>query len=310
MTGSVVTVGSFDGMHLGHRAVVAEALERARAGGRQAVLVTFEPHPASVLDPRQAPPRLTLGPERREILAELGLDCAVILRFDRALAAMSAEEFVREVLRARYGMRELVLGQDHGFGHGREGDRNSLPALGARLGFGVTVVPPVPDASGQPISSSRIRSALAAGDLRRAAEWLGRPYRISAEVVPGAGRGRSIGVPTVNLAGPLAAKALPPDGVWAARVEWGGGTAGAMLNQGPRPTVGDATRSLEAHLFGFDEDLYGRMVRIEWVERLRDTQKFPSLDALRAQLERDREQALAILARGPWTSTARPTGAR
>jgi riboflavin kinase/FMN adenylyltransferase len=217
---------------------------------------------------------------------------------------------VQEILLARYGMRELVLGQDHGFGHDREGDRNSLPALGARLGFGVTVVPPVPDAAGHPISSSRIRSALGAGDLGRAADWLGRPYRITAEVVPGAGRGKSIGVPTINLAGPLAGKALPPDGVWAAKVEWGGGTAGAMLNQGPRPTVGDATRSLEAHLFGLDEDLYGRMVRIEWVERLRDTQKFASLDALRAQLERDREQALAILARGPSTSTARPTGAR
>ncbi|HSE50753.1 MAG TPA: hypothetical protein VLB00_01095, partial [Gemmatimonadales bacterium] len=114
MTGSVVTVGSFDGMHLGHRAVVAELLGRARAGGRQAVLVTFEPHPASVLDPGHASPRLSLGPERKEILAELGLDCAVILRFDRGLAAMSAEEFVREVLVARYEMRELVLGQDHG----------------------------------------------------------------------------------------------------------------------------------------------------------------------------------------------------
>jgi riboflavin kinase/FMN adenylyltransferase len=310
MTGSAVTVGSFDGMHLGHRAVVAELLRRARHGGRQVVLVTFEPHPGAVLDPGNAPPRLTLGPERKEILAELGLDRAVILRFDRGLAAMSAEAFVQEFLLARHGMRELVLGQDHGFGHGREGDRKSLPALGTRLGFGVTVVPPVPDAQGNPISSSRIRDALAAGDLSRAAEWLGRPYRISAEVVPGAGRGKSIGVPTINLAGPLAGKALPPDGVWAARVEWGGGTAGAMLNQGHRPTVGDPTRSLEAHLFGLNENLYGRMVRVEWVERLRDIQKFPSLDALRAQLERDREQALAILARGPWTSTARPTGAR
>jgi riboflavin kinase/FMN adenylyltransferase len=310
MSGSVVTVGSFDGMHLGHRAVVDQLLERARGGGRQAVLVTFEPHPASVLDPENAPPRLTLGPEREELLAELGLDRAVILRFDGELAAMSAEQFVREILLARYEMRELVLGQDHGFGRGREGDRNSLPGLGARLGFGVTVVPPVPDAGGTPISSSRIRTALGAGDLGRAAEWLGRPYRISAEVVPGAGRGKGIGVPTINFAGPLAGKALPPDGVWAARVEWGGGTAGAMLNQGPRPTVGDSTRTLEAHLFGLDKALYGRMVRIEWVERLRDTQKFASLDALRAQLEQDREQALAILARSPWTSTARPTGAR
>ena len=128
-------------------------------------------------------------------------------------------------------------------------------------------------------------------------EWLGRPYRVTARVVPGAGRGKTIGVPTINLEGPFAGKALPPDGVWAARVEWGRGTAGAMLNQGPRPTVGDASRSLEAHLFGVNENLYGRMVRIEWVERMRDTQRFASLDALRAQLGQDREQALAILAR-------------
>lgn len=308
--GSAVTVGSFDGMHLGHRAVVEELLRRARAGGRAAVLVTFEPHPGWVLEGDGAPPRLTVGPERLELLAELGVDYAMILRFDRRLAAMSAEAFVHQVLRVRCDMKELVLGQDHGFGRGRGGDRLSLPVLGTRLGFGVTVVPPFSDGEGEAISSTRIRSALAAGDLARVEGWLGRPYRFTARVVPGAGRGRTIGVPTINLEGPLEGKALPPDGVWAARVEWGGGTAGAMLNQGPRPTVGDASRSLEAHLFGVDESLYGRMVRIEWVKRLRDIQKFPSLDALRAQLGQDREQAMAILAHGPWTSTARPTGTR
>ena len=307
--GSAVTVGSFDGLHLGHRAVVEELLRRARAGGRAAVLVTFEPHPGWVLDGEGAPPRLTVGPERLELLAELGVDYAMMLRFDRGLAALSAEEFVR-ILRARCDMQELVLGQDHGFGHGRAGDRLSLPTLGARLGFGVTVVPPLADSEGEAISSTRIRSALAAGDLARVEGWLGRPYRITAKVVPGAGRGKTIGVPTINLEGTLEGKALPPDGVWAARVEWGGGTAGAMLNQGPRPTVGDASRSLEAHLFGVDENLYGRIVRIEWVKRLRDIQKFPSLDALRAQLGQDREQALAIVAQDPWTSTARPTGTR
>lgn len=308
--GSAVTVGSFDGMHRGHRAVLDELIRRARNAGRAAVLVTFEPHPGWVLGREGMPPRLTVGPERTELLAELGVDYALILRFDRGLAAMSAEEFVREVLLTRCDMRELVLGQDHGFGHGRRGDRTSLPALGVQLGFGVTVVPPVPDRDGAAISSTRIRSALAAGDLAQVEEWLGRPYRISARVGRGAGRGKTIGVPTINLEGALAGKALPPDGVWAARVEWGGGTAGAMLNQGPRPTVGDATRSLEAHLFGVDQDLYGRMVRIEWVRRLRDIQKFPSLEALRAQLGQDREQALAILAQGPWTSTARPIGTR
>jgi len=131
-----------------------------------------------------------------------------------------------------------------------------------------------------------------------------------AAVVPGAGRGKSIGIPTLNLAGPPEDKALPPDGVYAARVEWGGGTAGAMLNQGPRPTVGDARRSIEAHLFGVTEELYGRRVRVEWVTRLRDIRRFASLDALRAQLDQDREGALHALSRPPETSTARPIGAR
>jgi riboflavin kinase/FMN adenylyltransferase len=139
---------------------------------------------------------------------------------------------------------------------------------------------------------------------------MGRPYRFAAPVVRGAGRARPLGFPTINLEGPPPAKALPPDGVWAARVEWGGGTAGAMLNQGPRPTVGDFHRSLEAHLFGFDEELYGRTVRIEWVERLRDIRRFPSLDALRAQLALDREAALAVLERVPLTSTVRRSPAR
>ncbi|HEU5220250.1 MAG TPA: bifunctional riboflavin kinase/FAD synthetase [Gemmatimonadales bacterium] len=295
--GSVVTVGSFDGVHLGHQAIIARVAERAAAIGGVGVLVTFEPHPGSVLARGSAPARLTTAVERTELAAELGLDRMVVLRFDAAMAALSAERFVTEVLLARCGMKELVLGADHGFGHGRGADRQNLPALGQRFGFAVSVVEPVPDARAEPISSTRIRAALAAGELGRVSEWLGRPYRISARVVQGAGRGRAIGMPTINLEGPQAEKALPPDGVYAALVEWGGGTAGAMLNQGPRPTVGDARRTLEAHLFGVSQDLYGRMVRLEWVERLRDVQRFPSLDALRAQLAQDRDAALRILAR-------------
>jgi riboflavin kinase/FMN adenylyltransferase len=203
-----------------------------------------------------------------------------------------------------------VLGADHGFGKDRRGDSRTLPALGERLGFGVSVVAPVTDATSEAIKSTRIRAAIAEGDLARAAGWLGRPYRLTATVIRGAGRGRTIGVPTINLDGPPPGKALPPDGVYAARVEWGGGTAGAMLNQGPRPTVGDARRSLEAHLFGVEEELEGRTVRLEWAERLRDIRRFPSLEALKEQLAQDREHALAILAGRPETSTARPTGAR
>lgn len=303
-------MGSFDGVHLGHQALLREVGERAARLGAASIVVTFEPHPASVLSPQGAPPRLTSREEQAEFLAELGLDYVLVLRFDRRLAGMSAESFIREILLAECGMRELVLGENHGFGRDRRGDSATLPALGEQLDFGVTVLGPVPDANGEEISSTRIRNALLAGELEAVAEWMGRPYRASGRVMRGAGRGRTIGVPTINLEGPPTDKALPPDGVYAARVEWGGGTAGAMLNQGPRPTVGEMQRSLEAHLFGVDEDLYGRTVRVEWVKRLRDVRRFESLDALRAQLALDRIQALAILAGLPETSTARPTGVR
>jgi riboflavin kinase/FMN adenylyltransferase len=304
--GSVLTVGSFDGVHLGHQALLREVQARASQLGAAAVVVSFEPHPAAVLAPQRAPARLTLEIERREILAELGPDYLLLLRFDAQMAALSAQQFVQEILLGRCGMRELVIGVNHRFGRGGDGDSLTLPVLGRQLGFRVSVIAPVADGNGEVISSTRIRAALAAGDLRQAARWLGRPYRVTGRVVPGAGRGKTIGMPTINLEGPPPEKAYPPDGVYAARVEWGGGVAGAMLNQGPRPTVGDLNRSIEAHLFGLTQSLYGRMVRIEWVERLRDIQRFPSLDALRAQLSLDRERALEVLSRIPETSTARP----
>jgi riboflavin kinase/FMN adenylyltransferase len=256
--------------------------------------VTFEPHPLAVLKPADAPPRLTTRDERLEALAECPLEYAAILRFDRELALLEPTEFVERILVERYGVRELVIGHDHGFGRGRRGDVTTLPALGARLGFRVDVVDPVLDADGLPVSSSRIRAALAAADFDRAAGWLGRPYRISGVVQRGAERGRTIGVPTINLA-PPPDKLLPPDGVYAVRVEWPGGRSGGMMNQGPRPTVGDPTRWLEAHLFGFSGDLYGRAVRIEWVRRLRDIRRFGSLEELKVQLEQDRAAARAAL---------------
>lgn len=293
--GSVVTVGSFDGVHTGHQAVLREIAARARASGRVSVLVTFEPHPMEVVNPPAAPPLLTSPMERREILAQTELDYAVILRFDDRLRAMEPEQFVRTVLFERFAMRELVIGEDHGFGRGRQGDVPMLRRLGEELGFAVDVVPPVRDAVAGIISSSRIRTAVAHGNLELAARLLGRPVAISGVVMSGAQRGRSIGVPTINLPVPPR-KVLPPDGVYAVRVEWPGGRTGGMMNQGPRPTVGDMTRTLEAHLFDFEGDLYGQWVKLEWVARLRDVQRFESLDALRRQLAKDREAALAALA--------------
>jgi riboflavin kinase / FMN adenylyltransferase len=292
--GSTVTVGSFDGVHLGHQAVLQEIDRRARAAGRASVLVTFDPHPLEVVNPGAAPPLLTTGPERLEILAQSPLDYVLILRFDRQLAELPPERFVRDVLLERCGVRELVIGHDHGFGRGRSGDVDTLRRLGAREGFDVDVVDPV-DFGGQHVSSSRIRRAVAGGDLRSARAMLGRPYGVVGRVGQGERRGRLLGVPTINLTDLSPRKLLPPDGVYAVAVEWRGGRLGGMMNQGPRPTFHDGRRVLEAHLFDFEGDLYNEWVRVEWVERLRDIERFPSVEQLRQQLERDRTSAVAAL---------------
>lgn len=292
--GSVVTVGSFDGLHAGHLAILAEVGRRARKAGRKAVLVTFEPHPAEVLRPDQAPARLTLPVERAEVLAQADLDYLLVLHFDPALASRTAEAFVRDVVVGRCQCRDLVVGEDHGFGRGREGGVDLLHRLGAALGFTVDVIPPV-DVDGERVSSTRVRALVAAGRLAEAARCLGRPYTVSGVVDRGAGRGRGLGFPTANLAVPPR-KQLPPDGVYAVRVEWPGGVADGMLNQGHRPTFDDGRRLLEAHLFGFEGSLYDRTVRITWVARLREVRRFASREALQAQLERDRAAAVAALA--------------
>jgi riboflavin kinase/FMN adenylyltransferase len=289
-------VGSFDGVHLGHQTVLREIDRRAREARRASVLVTFDPHPLEVVNPDAAPPLLTTGAERLEILAQSPLDYVVILRFDRHLAGLTPEGFVREILVERLGVRELVIGHDHGFGRGRSGDVETLRVLGSRLGFVVDVVNPV-DFGGQPVSSSRIRRAVTGGDLASAAAMLGRPYSVVGRVERGEQLGRQLGVPTINLSQVSPRKLLPPDGIYAVRVEWREGRTGGMMHQGPRPTLQDGRRALEAHLFDFEGDLYGEWVRIEWVERLRDIERFESLEHLKKQMQHDRTRALAVLSR-------------
>ena len=299
MIGSVVTVGTFDGLHLGHQRVLEEVVGRARAGGLASVLVLCDPHPLEVVNPPAAPKLLTLPDEKRELLAPggvvKGLDRVVVLPFTREVAQQSPEEFIRN-LRAEHALGQLVLGYDHAFGKGRAGDEALVRRLGAAEGFGVAVVDAVRE-NGQPISSTLIRTAVAHGDLAAAERWLGRPYGLRGRVVPGAGRGRTIGVPTINLAPPDGRKLLPPDGVYGVWVWWRGTRYGGMMNQGPRPTFAEQGRTLEVHLFDFAADLYGETVRVEWVQRLRDVQAFPSREALVAQLERDRQAARASLNR-------------
>ena len=288
-TGTVVTVGSFDGVHRGHQVVLADVARRARGRGLASLLVTFEPHPLEVVNPAAAPRLLTTLEEKRELLAQLDLDRLAVLPFTRELARLEAVAFISEILLARFGMRELVLGYDHGFGRGRAGDVDLARQLGRERGFAVDVIDAVTD-DGQPISSTLIRTALAHGNLAAAERWLGRPHTVRAVVERGEGHGRGHGVPTLNLA-PPPRKVLPPDGVYAVWVWWRGERHGGMMNQGPRPTFGRVERALEIHLFDFAGDLYGESVQVQWVRRLRDVQAFSSRDALVAQLARDRQAA-------------------
>lgn len=285
MSNAAVTIGSFDGVHRGHQAVLAELSRVARERGLESLVVTFEPHPLEVVNPAAAPRLLTLPEEKLEEL-RAAVQRVEVLPFTAELARLGPEEFTREVLLRRFGVRQLVVGYDHGFGRERSGDVALLRRLGADAGFGVAEVDAVRD-GGQPISSTLIRTAVAHGDLASAARWLGRPYSLRGVVQRGEGRGRTIGIPTINLAPPDPRKLLPPDGVYAARVVWRGSRYDAMMNQGPRPTFGVAERGLEAHLFDFSGELYGETVTVEWVRRLRDVQRFPSREALVAQLGRD-----------------------
>ncbi len=283
--GTVITVGSFDGVHLGHQRVLEVIAERAREAGRRSVLVTFEPHPLEIVNLQAAPPRLTVGSERHEILAQSELDAVAFLEFDRTLSKRSPEEFVK-LLVDRFFVKELVIGYDHGFGKGRAGDVDLLRVLGKQMGFDVDVVAEV-DYDSRPVSSTRVRRAVAGGDLETARELLGRHYSMVALVIPGAGRGRHLGYRTINLRVDSQQKLLPPNGVYAVLVEWATGASAGMMHQGPRPTFGESERSLEIHLLDADEDLYGHEVKVSWVERLRDVKSFGSTDELTTQLEKD-----------------------
>lgn len=301
VAGTVVTVGTFDGVHRGHQDVLASMVERGRALDLPTVLVTFDPHPLEVVNPSAAPPLLTVGDEKLEVLAESGVDYLAVMPFTRELAALDAAAFVDQVLVGRFRVRHLMMGHDHAFGRNRAGNPDVLRALGVSRGFAVEVVAPVTAGSGRPISSTFLRRAVAGGDLASAAEGLGRPYSVGGRVVAGAGRGRGLGYPTLNVPVPSPRKLLPPHGVYAVRVQTPLGAFDGMLNLGGRPTFGDAQLLLEVHLFGASGDFYDRRVRIDFVARLRDTRRFDSVEALRRQLDDDAVAARAALARAPST---------
>jgi riboflavin kinase/FMN adenylyltransferase len=293
--GTVVTVGTFDGVHLGHLDVIRRLVARARVLGLPSLLVSFDPHPLEIVNPAAAPLLLTTSEEKLEVLAETGVEYFALVPFTHTLASYGAEQFVDQVLRSRFRMSELLIGYDHGFGHRRTGNVQVLRQLGRERGFNVDVVEPVSLRDGQHVSSTSIRRAIAGGDLDRAREGIGRHYSISGTVVAGNSRGRRIGFATINLSAPPARKLLPPEGVYAVMVQTPRGRFGGMMNLGPKPTFGDMERSIEAHLFDADGDFYEMRVRIDFVAFLRETRRFPSAAELIQQLEKDRQSALLAL---------------
>ena len=292
---TVLTVGAFDGVHCGHQDVLDRLTGRASESGRASLLVTFDPHPREVLDPERAPALLTTREEKLALLESTGLDYVAIVPFTAELARLSATEFVDDVLIRRFRMVELLVGHDHAFGRGREGDLSLLRSLGESRGFRVDPVPPVLTDSGEAVSSSLVRRAIANHDLERARSLLGRWYSLRGAVVAGASRGRLLGFPTINVEADSPRKLLPPDGVYAVQVVGPRGRFDGMMNLGGRPTFGEERRALEVHMFDVDGDFYGDRIDIAFVARLRDTVRFPDPDALVAQLHRDADAARRAL---------------
>jgi riboflavin kinase/FMN adenylyltransferase len=256
--------------------------------------VTFHPHPLKIVRPDEAPFLLTTPTEKKEILAETGLDYAVFLSFNHVLAAYSPRRFVEEILLHRLGVEELVIGYDHGFGRGRSGDAETLKNIGAALGVEVDVVSPIL-AREAPVSSSRIRGALLAGDVRAAQEGLGRPYSLRGLVVRGEGRGRTLGFPTANLRVPVNGKLIPPPGVYAVQGVLRGGVHRGAIHIGPRPTFRGSPPTIELHLIDFDGDLYGEEIRVDFIRFLREVRPFSSASSLVQQMRADVEKARRLL---------------
>jgi riboflavin kinase/FMN adenylyltransferase len=290
-----LALGVFDGLHLGHRKVIDTAVNWARRRPLAAGVLTFDPHPDAIINPSGAPGLLTTTEEKLALLREFEVSIAVVAGFDRALADMPAERFVRDVLVSRLRTRRVVVGEDWRFGAGGAGSSEVLRALGSELGFGVSVVPPV-SVSGREVSSTRIRQLLLRGRLEAANELLGRPYGVAGRVVAGAGRGRNLGFPTANLDVP-ATKLIPADGVYAC-------LAGlrkmrpAVAYVGTRPTFEEAgDRRVEVHLLERPRrgDLHGGLLRVKMIARLRGDREFASAEALAAQMERDSVRAGALL---------------
>jgi riboflavin kinase / FMN adenylyltransferase len=304
---SNLAIGNFDGVHRGHQALLSAMIDDARRHGRQAGLLTFDPHPSAVLRPDRVHSYLTTMAERLEALAELPLDFAVVYPFSLETARTPASAFIAQVQEA-LKLAALWVGPDFALGRNREGDVPALRSMGTERGFSVHTIEPQ-TLAGEEVRSGRVRAYLLAGDVQAAASQLGRPYQVTGEVVAGAQRGRGIGFPTANLAVPEG-RLLPANGVYATWAHLDddplmrGRRLASVTNIGVRPSFDNGQRTVETHLLDFDGDLYGRPLTLQFAARLRPEQRFPSVDALIAQIGRDAAAARQLLTDSAWRAPA------
>lgn len=294
--GVVAAIGNFDGVHRGHRRLIAETVAFAGTFGAPAGAVVFEPHPRRYFRPDDPPFLLTTPKQREALLKKAGADHVLILAFDKSLAALAPEAFVGDILKKKLGLAGVVTGTEFRFGKGRSGDAGGLKRLCEAAGMKVKLVTPAPEAAGgDKISSSAIRAMIAAGDMRGAALTLGRPWAVEGAVAAGQRLGRTLGFPTANMT--LGELVEPRKGVYAVEATVAGSLLKGVANYGRKPTVGAPAALLETHLFDFDGDLYGKRIEVRFIEFIRDERKFDGLDALKAQIAKDSERAKEILAR-------------
>lgn len=296
LRGGAISIGNFDGVHQGHARIVERLLATARRLGGPAIVFTFDPHPVRLLRPEAAPPPLTWTDRKAELLAELGVDAVIAYPTDEELLALSPEAFFDRIVRQQLAAQAMIEGPNFYFGRGRAGNIERLGELCRAAGMSLEIVEPVV-LDGEYVSSSRVRKCIQQGDVRAAANMLTRPYRIRGLVTHGAGRGHKIGFATANIEG--IDTLLPAPGVYAGRGVTPDATWPAAINIGPNPTFGEQALKVEVHLIGFSDSLYGTPLEVDFLERLRDIQPFPSVDALKAQLAADVAAARQIAERSP-----------
>ena len=288
----LLTIGVFDGVHLGHKYLISQLTEHAQQQNLLSGVVTFNQHPQEILSPQTKLPFLTDLATRAELLKNEGVEAIITLSFTRELAQLSARQFV-SLLKKYLRMRGMVIGPDFALGRNREGTTNTLCALGQDMDFSVTVIPPIM-VNGEMVSSTAIRKALADGDMKRVVNLIGRPFSLHGHVITGSGRGVGLGFPTANL-DVNSEQALPADGVYATWAFINGKAYQSMTNIGKRPTFGDGPRTVEVYVINYHSDLYGRKLTIDIIERLRGEKKFDTVEELKKQMTEDVKQGRAIL---------------